>query len=224
METRTQQSPKSSFKIKNNVSTIERVLMITSGAYILYNGLRHKEKSFAQGSLGGAMVLRGLGGYCPVYDAVDQLKNGKSQNVNIKVRSVIHKSVSEVYDFWRNLENLPKFMNHLDAVKSINHTISEWTAKGPAGIGRLSWKAQIVKDEKDKVLSWKSLPNSTIENSGRVIFIPKGKATLLDITISYRAPLGVAGESAAKLLNSYFEKIVKDDILNLKSYLESGHQ
>ena len=88
----------------------------------------------------------------------------------------------------------------------------------------MSWKAEILKDEKEKLLSWHSLPESSIENSGKVIFKSKGKATELDVTISYHAPLGIAGESAAKLLNPYFQKIVNDDILNLKEYLESGHK
>jgi uncharacterized membrane protein len=220
----TAQLPEQFSKTKNNVSTAERVLMIASGAYILYNGLNRENKNLTQSSVGGAMLLRGISGYCPVYDAVDHLKKDKAHNVNIRVSSVINKPLSEVYAFWRNLENLPKFMNHLHSVKSINHTVSEWTAKGPAGIGRVSWKAEIVKDEKEKLLSWSSLPESSIENAGKVIFKPKGNATELDITISYRAPLGAAGESAAKLLNPYFQKIVKDDILNLKEYLESGHE
>lgn len=218
------QSTAQFLKKKNNVSTIERLIMVGSGAYILYNALNQKNKSLTQSSVGGAMLLRGLSGYCPVYDAVDHLKNDKAQNINIRVNSVINKPLSEVYAFWRNLENLPKFMNHLDSVKPINSTISEWTAKGPAGIGRLSWKAEILKDEKEKLLSWHSLSESSIENSGKVIFKSKGKATEIDVAISYHAPLGIAGESAAKLLNPYFEKIVKDDILNLKEYLESGHQ
>nr|WP_315258485.1 SRPBCC family protein [uncultured Flavobacterium sp.] len=220
----TAQLPEQFSKTKNNVSTAERVLMIASGAYILYNGLNRENKNLTQSSVGGAMLLRGISGYCPVYDAVDHLKKDKAHNVNIRVSSVINKPLSEVYAFWRNLENLPKFMNHLHSVKSINHTVSEWTAKGPAGIGRVSWKAEIVKDEKEKLLSWSSLPESSIENAGKVIFKPKGNATELDITISYRAPLGAAGESATKLLNPYFQKIVKDDILNLKEYLESGHE
>lgn len=220
----TAQLPAQFSKTKNNVSTAERVLMIASGAYILYNGLNRENKNLTQSGVGGAMLLRGISGYCPVYDAVDHLKNDKAHNVKIKVSSVINKPLSEVYAFWRNLENLPKFMNHLHSVKSINHTVSEWTAKGPAGIGRVSWKAEIVKDEKEKLLSWNSLPESSIENAGKVIFKSKGNATELDITISYRAPLGTAGEGAAKLLNPYFQKIVNDDILNLKEYLESGHE
>lgn len=227
METRTN-SPAKFLKehtphLKNNVSTFERIIMVTSGAYLLYNGLAKKDKNITKSTLGGSMLLRGISGYCPVYDAVDHLKNDKAYNVNIRVRSVINKPVSEVYAFWRNLENLPKFMNHLESVKSISSTTSEWVAKGTAGIGKLTWKAEIIKDEKEKLLSWQSLADASIENVGKVVFKQNGKATELDITISYRAPLGIAGESAAKLLNPFFEKMVNDDVQNLKTYLESGH-
>mgnify|MGYP003575351479 CR=1 FL=1 len=208
--------------LKTNVSTLERILMVTSGAYLLYNGLAKENKSIPQAGAGGAMLLRGISGYCPVYDAADHLMNDKASNVNIRINSVINKPLDEVYAFWRNLENLPKFMNHLDSVRNIDATTSEWTAKGPGGIGKISWTAEIIKDDKNALLSWNSIEGSTIKNAGKVVFKSKGKATELDVTISYHAPLGIAGESAAKLLNPYFEKLVKDDITNLKVYLETG--
>ncbi|MDA6071106.1 DUF2892 domain-containing protein [Flavobacterium sp. AC] len=204
-----------------NVSALERILMITSGSYLLYKGLSQESKSLAKISSGGAMLARGLSGYCPVYNAVDHLKNDKPSNVNIRTSAVINKPISEVYAFWRNLENLPKFMNHLQSVKTISDTKSEWTAKGPAGIGTLTWNADIIKDQKEKLLSWQSLPDASVKNFGKVLFKAKGKNTEIEVTISYRAPMGLAGEGAAKLLNPYFEKIVKNDIENLKIYLES---
>lgn len=210
-------------KSKTNVSAIERILMITSGAYLLYKGVAKENKSIGEISVGGAMLLRGISGYCPLYDAVDHLKNDKASNINIRISSVINKPVSEVYAFWRDLANLPKFMTHLESVEPISNTISKWTAKGPAGIGQLSWTAEIVNDEKERLISWNSLPDSTIKNAGKVIFKPKGNTTEIDVTISYHAPLGIAGESAAKLLNPYFEKLVQADIMNFKSYLESVH-
>lgn len=66
-------------KIKTNVSALERILMITSGGYLLYKGLSQNDKSIARIGSGTAMLLRGFSGYCPVYDAVDHLKNDKSQ-------------------------------------------------------------------------------------------------------------------------------------------------
>ncbi|OXA75741.1 Uncharacterized membrane protein [Flavobacterium aquidurense] len=208
-------------KLKTNVSALERLLMVTSGGYLLYKGLSKKDKSISQIGSGSAMLLRGLSGYCPVYDAVDHIKNDKASNVNIRVSSIIKKPISEVYTFWRDFENFPKFMNHLESVKPLTYTTSKWTAKGPAGIGQITWKAEIVKDEKERLISWNSLPESTIKNAGKVVFRPNGKDTEIIVTISYHAPLGVAGESAAKLLNPYFEKLVKDDIMNFKTYIES---
>ena len=218
LSTLTQGASKS---LKTNVSTLERILMVTSGAYLVYSALSKENKSITKAGAGSAMLLRGISGYCPIYDAAGHLMNDKSSNINIRFNTVINKPVSEVYDFWRNLENLPKFMSHLDSIKTIDSTISEWTAKGPAGIGSISWKARIVKDRKDKLLSWNSLEESTIRNAGKVIFKSHGNSTELDITISYHAPLGIAGESAAKLLNPYFEKLVKDDVASLKEYLEA---
>ncbi|MEO7976033.1 SRPBCC family protein [Flavobacterium sp.] len=208
-------------KIKKNVSTLERIAMITSGGYLLYKGLSQENKSVTKIGSGGAMLLRGISGYCPVYDAVDHLKNDKSSNVNIRVNSFIEKPINEVYNFWRDFENLPKFMTHLESVRPLSYTTSKWTAKGPAGIGKLSWKAEIIKDEKDRLISWNSLPDSLIKNAGKVVFRPSGNGTEIIVTISYHAPLGVAGESAAKLLNPYFEKLVREDLINFKTYLES---
>ncbi|PBJ15903.1 SRPBCC family protein [Flavobacterium sp. ACN6] len=208
-------------KLKTNVSALERILMVTSGAYLLYKGLSQQDRSITKAGTGGAMLLRGISGYCPVYDAVDHLKNDKASNVNIRINSVINKPVSEVYNFWRDLQNLPKFMNHLESVETISPSTSKWTAKGPAGIGSISWNASIVKDEQDRLISWQSEEDSSIKNAGKVTFQPKGNATEIDVTISYHAPLGTIGESTAKFLNPYFEKLVKDDINNFKAYIES---
>lgn len=165
-----QQGQKSKFELKKNVSTLERVLMVTSGAYLLYNALSKENKSISKAGAGGAMLLRGISGYCPIYDAAGHLMNDKASNINIRLNTVINKPVGEVYDYWRNLENLPQFLSHLASVKTIDETTSEWTAKGPGGIGSISWKAKIVKDRKDKLLSWISLDGSTIRNAGKVIF------------------------------------------------------
>lgn len=209
--------------IEANVSTLERILMVAAGSYLLYSSLSGKKKNIPMSIAAGGMLARGVSGYCPVYDATNS-KGGtlKSSNVNIRTSIKIDKPVAEVYAFWRQLDNLPKFMKHLDSVTEIDHLTSQWKASGPGGIGSLSWKAQILMDEKNKMLSWHSLPESTVDNAGKVLFKDLGGSTELDVTISYHAPLGVAGETAAKWLNPLFEKMVRNDIESLKSYLETG--
>lgn len=210
--------------IKANISTIERVLMVAAGGYLLYNALSKKNKSLSKTSAGGAMLLRGLTGYCPVYNAIsgsEEKSTDTSSNVNIRVKQLINKPVEEVYNFWRNIENLPKFMSHLESVKVINNTNSEWTAKGPAGIGSLSWSAEIVREVTNSVIGWQSLEDATIYNAGKVTFTPQGDDTEIDIVITYHAPLGTAGESAAHFLNPYFKSLVKKDVESFKTYIEN---
>jgi len=209
--------------LEENVGFFERILMVAAGSYLMYNALSGKKKKVAQSIAAGGMLARGISGYCPVYDMTsNQGGKLKSSNINIRTSITIDKPVDEVYAFWRKLENLPKFMKHLESVQETDKVTSEWKAKGPAGIGSLTWKAQILMDEKNKMLSWHSLPESKIDNAGKIRFNDLGGSTELDITISYHAPLGVAGETAAKWLNPLFEKMVKNDIESLKSYLETG--
>jgi uncharacterized membrane protein len=210
-------------KLKVNVSKWERIIMVTAGSYLLYKALTAKNKGISQSITGGTLLLRGVSGYCPLYDAVGKIADSKSSNVNIRTSIFIDKPVNEVYDFWRKLENLPKFMSHLSSVKEVDSQKSEWTAKGPAGVGQVSWEAEILIEERGKTLSWHSLPGSTINNAGKVVFKPSGNGTLLDVTISYHAPLGAAGEKIAQFLNPYFENIVTGDIENLKTHLEQNN-
>jgi uncharacterized membrane protein len=54
-----------------------------------------------------------------------------------------------------------------------------------------------LKDEKERLISWSSLPDASIKNTGKVVFRPSGKGTEIIVTISYHVPLGIAGENAA---------------------------
>jgi len=208
--------------LKANVGLVERFLTAAAGTYLLYSGLSGKNKSAIKTTAGGALLARAITGYCPGYALAHRNGKLKSRNVNIRTMVDIDRPVQEVYEFWRKLENLPRFMSHLDSVQELDRITSEWTAKGPAGIGHVSWKAQILMDEPGKLLSWHSLPDSTVENAGKVYFHDNERGgTELDVTISYHAPLGLAGEATARLLNPLFEKMVRSDIEGLKDYLEN---
>lgn len=114
-------------------------------------------------------------------------------------------------------------MKHLSSVKEIDSTRSHWEARIPQNNPiSLKWDAEIVKDEPGSFLSWHSLPDSTLENAGKVEFRDAlgHHATELRVTISYRPPAGNIGSGVARLLNPLFEKMVKDDILGFKEFIE----
>lgn len=211
--------------LRVNVGKAERAVMIAAGAYLLYRVLKKNDKrKVAEGIAAGTMLFRGISGYCPAYDAIDRAGVLKSSNVSIKTSLTVNKGVADVYAAWRNLENLPKFMSHIESVQEIDQYKSEWKAKIPGGLGAtVGWKAEILMDEPNQLLSWHSLPDSGIHNAGKVRFTPTGaNITDIEVTISYHAPLGKAGEIAGKLLTPVFEKVVEKDVAAFKEYVETG--
>jgi uncharacterized membrane protein len=127
-----------------------------------------------------------------------------------------------VYDFWRKLDNLPMFMNHLESVEQLDDTRSHWILRLPTGVGSVSWDAQIVKDKPGEVIGWSSLPGSIIDNAGKVFFrdAADGKGTIVDVIISYRPPAGGVGAGIANLLNPVFKNMVDTDVRNFKQYMD----
>ncbi|CAN5140346.1 hypothetical protein BH23BAC2_BH23BAC2_23220 [soil metagenome] len=148
----------------------------------------------------------------------------KKAIIDIKSNIVVKKPKEELYAYWRNLENLPNFMSHIEEVNEVNNKRSHWVAQGPGGIGHIEWEAEIVREQENQLIAWRSLPDSDIDNSGEVRFqdAGNGKSTIVETTISYRPPAGKAGGLAAKLLNPAFKKVVENDLKEFKKVIEKG--
>lgn len=212
--------------LEQNVGPTDRIMSITAGTVMLVSALTSKRVSKVNLLLSGYFLFRGVTGHCAAYKYLlhtDTLEE-PTEHITIRATVDINRSTSEVFTFWRRLENLPLFMEHLESVNQIDNKLSEWRAKVPGGIGTISWRANILKEIPDRHISWHSLPNSDIENYGTVNFREAGNnITQVDTEISYRAPGGVLGENVAKLLTPVFKKMVKKDIKNLKEYMETGN-
>lgn len=214
-----------------NVGQTERMINVGLGAFLLSSGLgnltRHPIKGLLRTLVGGALLYRGVSGHCPVYASMGKTKGvSHTQAINIRTGLIVNRAKDEVYAFWRKLENLPLFMKHLASVTEIDAKHSHWEADVPGGIGRVKWNAEIVKEEEGQLIGWQSIPNSTINNAGKVTFKEAlgGQGTELEVVISYHPPAGDLGAGIAKWLNPLLEKMVRQDIMNFKDYIETKHQ
>jgi uncharacterized membrane protein len=211
-----------------NIGTSERVVSAFGGAALAVWGLRNLNSVTGLSMLlsGGYLMVRGLSGYCYVSNMIGRNTaevQKKASAMEIRTTFTINKPRSDVYAFWRKLENLPKFMQHLEKVEEMDDKRSTWTAKVPGGMGKVSWQAEIVNDISGELISWTSLPGSTIDNAGEVRFRDvAGKETEHNVCISYRLPAGDLGSIAAKLFNPAFEKILREDIRSFKRLIEAG--
>jgi uncharacterized membrane protein len=151
-----------------------------------------------------------------------QLSNG-AKGIHAKVSCVVNRSPEEVYNFWRNFENLPRFMRHLESVEDLGDGRSHWTAKGPAGM-KVEWDATIVAVVPGEVITWRSLENSDVDNAGAVRFerAPGDRGTIVKVNIEYHPIAGVIGATVAKLFGEEPEQQLDDDLRRFKQVMEVG--
>ncbi|HEX2670642.1 MAG TPA: SRPBCC family protein [Polyangiaceae bacterium] len=135
----------------------------------------------------------------------------------------INRAPSEVYEFWRDLSNLPRFMAHLDSVEVLART-SKWRAKGPLGTS-ITWDAEIVQDLPGESLAWRSVEGSTqVPNRGVVRFnpAPGNRGTEVQVELKYEPPAGAVGAAFAKLFGEEPSQQIAGDLRRLKQVLETG--
>jgi uncharacterized membrane protein len=137
--------------------------------------------------------------------------------------ATVNRSRQEVYAFWRNFENLPQFMRHLESVQVLDERRSQWTATAPAG-STVSWEAELLEDVPGERISWRSLPGSTIANAGTVRFqdAPGDRGTEVHVELEYRPPAGMLGAAVAMLFREEPKEQLIDDLRAFKQVLEVG--
>jgi uncharacterized membrane protein len=151
-----------------------------------------------------------------------QLTNGK-QGIQAKASCIINGEPEEVYRFWRNFENLSRFMKHLESVQDLGNGRSHWTAKGPAGT-TVEWDATIIADVPGEVITWRSLEDSDVDHAGAVRFerAPGNRGTIVKVNFQYNPPAGVLGATIAKIFGEEPEQQLDDDLRRLKQVIEVG--
>jgi uncharacterized membrane protein len=129
----------------------------------------------------------------------------------------------EVFDFWRNFENFPIFMKHLQMVEVQDEKKSHWVARGPLNL-QVEWDAQIVEEIPNKMIAWRSLAGSEIDNSGEVWFrdAPGERGTEVEVKLRYDPPAGSASALIARLFGEEPEQQVRDDLRRFKQVMEAG--
>lgn len=135
----------------------------------------------------------------------------------------INRRAEDLYAFWRNFENLPRFMRHLESVRSAGGRRSHWVAKAPAGM-TVEWDAELVDDRPNELIAWRSLRNADVDNSGSVRFrpAPGGQGTEVLVELRYDPPGGSAGDALAMLFGEAPEQQLHDDLRRFKQVMETG--
>jgi uncharacterized membrane protein len=199
-----------------NIGKKEQWASLIAGG--LLAGLGITKRSWAGAGLaaaGGALIWRGATRHCTVKSALEGAGPVRLE----RSFTVPNRSPEEVYEFWRNLENLPRAIEGLKSVTAKDERQSHWVARGPAGVP-IEWDAEITNDRSGHVIEWRSLPGSLINISGIVRFKRKhGHGTKVHMSIQYVTPGGAVGEALSNLLGQRPEEKVDSGLRGVQEAL-----
>jgi uncharacterized membrane protein len=215
-----------------NLSNLDRLVSGVGGTALLaYGSKRDSWDRIFFLAMAGGLIHRAVTGHCALYEMlkINTARNGSGvasvrhgRGLKIEKSVTVDKPAEELYRFWRNFENLPRFMKHLESVQTQNDT-SHWVVKAPAG-KTVEWDAEIHNEVENELIAWRSLENAEINNAGSVSFrrAPGERRTEVKVVINYEPPGGILGAKIAKLWGEEPELQLEDSLRSFKQLMETG--
>ena len=222
-----------------NVGQTERAISAVAGGALALAGLRMKSlPGLLLAGLGGALVHRGVTGHCHGYAAfgvntADESADADAEGatpeqyfergIHVEQAFTVERTPWDLYAHWRNFENLAGFMKHVESVTVIDEKKSHWVVRAPAGT-TVEWDAEIINDEPNSLIAWRSLANANVDNAGSVRFVPgpEGRGTEVRVVIDYIPPAGRLGKWVAALFVKNPASQIREDLRRFKRKMESG--
>jgi len=221
----------------DGISEGERLGSALAGAALVAWGLSRQSKpGILLAGLGGFLVVRGV-----MANGTGQQRDGQTHGslatrtggsaqpqdyakhgIHVAHSVTINVPPEAAFMFWRDFTNLPKFMKHLKEVQVLDGKKSHWVAKGPLN-SSIEWDAEIINEQPNEVIAWRSLPGSEVDNTGSVRFVkaPAGRGTIVRVTIDYIRTGGKFGSMVAKLFGEEPQLQIKDDLRRFKNVMEA---
>ena len=224
---------------------VERGLSLAAGAAFIIDAVSRRSWISLITAPVGAVLLAHGSSRVPLLDQV--LPAGRRQQaagsqateqqaakrLAVTQSVTVNRSAQDLYEYWRNFENLPSFMQHVNEVQNRGDGLSHWRVDTPLGqpLGTaLEWTAEVTDDQPGQRIAWRTVPaaGNLVDNSGWVEFTPSptgdstGDAAVVRAHIAYNPPGGVIGDALAALFQRVTEQQVKDDIRRFKAVMEAG--
>jgi uncharacterized membrane protein len=182
---------------------------------------------------GSSLLFRGISGRSYLYQllGVRTASPGEGRSISVpyelgfraEAAVTVNKPREQVYAFWRELTNLPRFMRHLKEVRHVSTRQSHWVAEG---VGKVcaEWDAEVIQDIPNERIGWRSLPGSRVDTAGSVQFreAPGGRGCEILVELQYNPPAGAVGALFAKLFGQSPSTAIEEDLMHLKQQLEAG--
>lgn len=154
------------------------------------------------------------------YGAIGRILDDKKNYRSITIED---RRPENVYQFFRNLENLPYFMKGVLFVRAITPVKSRWGIQLKSG-HKLEWDSDIIDEIPGVMISWQSLAGAEVTTSGAIWFIkaPRGKGTIVNLSLNYDLPSRKAAELTPLFTSEDPDSLAITNLRRLKAFLETG--
>lgn len=214
-----------------NVGRGERIASVIGGAALMTFGLlRRSRMGLGLAATGAGLLYRGIGGNCLMYRAlgIDRSEDGDGRrgNLGIKVERqlTVPEPADKLYTFWRNFQNLPAIMRHVESVTVTSPTTSHWVVRGPVGT-TFEWDAEIITDRPNELISWRTMPGARVEHAGSVRFESAASGgTVVRVSMQYDPPGGELAHTVAAILGADPGKQIEEELSRLGEALNRAQE
>jgi uncharacterized membrane protein len=218
-----------------NITQTERIVSAIGGGILAAAALQKRSPAgIALALIGGDLLRRGITGHSFAYEAMGVRtaplgQGAETTSVPYELGVRVDKSITiarpphEVYQFWRDLSNLARFMKNVESVTQLDGNRSHWVVKAPAG-RTVEWDAVIHNEIEGEMIAWRSLPGARVDNAGSVWFkeAPAGRGTEVKVELQYNPPAGALGAVVASLWGKEPGQQIQEDLHRLKQLMEAG--
>ena len=189
---------------------------------LLAIGLRRSQSRPRTIAAIGSVVGIGVADTVGAMRSTRALERDQAGPRHVRESVTVRAAPDEVYRFWHDLQNLPRFMAHLESVQVMNGR-SHWKATAPAG-RTIEWDAEVVEDRPNELIAWRTLPDAAVSNAGSVRFVPApgDRGTEVRVEMRFEPPGGALGAVAAALTGEHPRQQVRDDLRRFKQVVETG--
>lgn len=221
---------------KVNVGRTERLVSVLGGGALAAAGAKRRGVPGALlATLGASLLHRGVTGHCHVYSALDvdtadpsaaqssAVPRGENAGTRVEASTTIRRSPDELYAFWRDVTNVPRFMHRIMRVEVLEGgQRSRWVAEGLRG-RTIEWLTELTDDQPGRRIAWTTLPGSDLPHRGFVEFTPGARPgeTIVHHALDFDPPGGIVGQAIASALHELPEVMLRDDLRRFKELMET---
>lgn len=202
-----------------NIPPGERVATaVVGGALVAFGLSRRSLRGLVLASVGAAAMVRAAAGRSALY-RLRSIRRG----IHVRRVITIQCTPREVYELWRDLTNLPRFMRYIDSVTIEEPGVSRWVIK--EGKRELVSRVRIVEDTPGRRLRWQSLPGGDLMHEGELDLrpAPADRGTEVEVKLHYLPP---GGRLVASALYGFLRKLatvqIGIELARLRQLIETG--